>query len=74
MRSWLHNGKISLISYLVWASYLVMYLLLTECHQNDRDEEVQDDKGHEHNAGPNEESAEHWIVIQNLRDREESTH
>lgn len=44
----------------------MMDLLLTECHQNDRDEEIQHNKGHEHNAGANEESTKHWIVIQNL--------
>lgn len=46
-----------------------MYLLLTKCHQDDRDKEVQDDKGHKHNAGTNEESTKHWIIIQNLRDQ-----
>jgi len=51
-----------------------MDLLLTECHQNDRDEEVQHHKGHEHNAGADEESSKHWIVSQNLRDQEEDMH
>lgn len=50
-----------------------MDLLLTECHQNDRDEEVQHHKGHEHNAGADEESSKQWIVIQNLRNQEEDT-
>ena len=50
-----------------------MDLLLTERHQNDRDEEVQHHKGHEHNAGADEESSEDWIVIQNLRDQEEDS-
>lgn len=50
-----------------------MYLLLTERHQDDRDEEVQHHKGHEHNAGADEESTKHWVVIQNLRDEEEET-
>lgn len=54
--------------------YLVMYLLLTECHQNDRDEEVQHHKGHEHNGGADKESPKHWIVIQNLGEKEEETH
>lgn len=57
------NNNTSSISDMVWVSYLVMYLLLSECHQNDGDEEVQHHKGHKHNAGPNEESTEHWIVI-----------
>lgn len=46
-----------------------MYLFLTECHKNNRDEEVQHHKGHEHNAGTNKESPEHWIVVQNLADQ-----
>lgn len=57
------NNNTSSISDLVWVSYLVMYLLLSECHQNDGDEEVQHHKGHKHDAGPNEESTKHWIVI-----------
>lgn len=57
------NNNTSSISDMVWVSYLVMYLLLSECHQNDGDEEVQHHKGHKHDAGPNEESTEHWIVI-----------
>lgn len=57
------NSNTSSISDLVWVSYLVMYLLLSECHQNDGDEEVQHHKGHKHDAGPDEESTEHWIVI-----------
>lgn len=51
-----------------------MDLLLTECHQNDRDEEVQHHKGHEHNTGADEESTEHWIIIQNLRDQKGEIH
>lgn len=57
------NNNTSSISDLVRVSYLVMYLLLSECHQNDGDEEVQHHKGHKHDAGPDEESTEHWIVI-----------
>lgn len=57
-----------------FVSYLVMDLLLTECHQNDRDEEVQHHKGHEHNTGADEESTEHWIIIQNLRDQKGEIH
>lgn len=57
------NNNTSSISDLVWVSYLVMYLLLSECHQNDGDEEVQHHKGHKHDAGPDEESTKHWIVI-----------
>lgn len=49
----------------------MMYLLLTECHQDNRNEEVQHHKGHEHNAGADEESTQHWIVIQNLTDQKE---
>lgn len=45
-----------------------MYLLLTECHQNDRDEEVEHHKSHKHNAGANEECTKYWIVVKNLRD------
>ena len=48
-----------------------MYLLLTESHQNDRDEEIQHHKGHEHDAGANEKGPKNWIVIQHLRDQEE---
>lgn len=44
-----------------------MYLFLTECHKNDRDEEIQHHKGHEHYAWPNEESTKHRIVIKNLK-------
>lgn len=51
-----------------WASYLVMYLLLTECHQHNRDEEVEHHKGHEHNTGANEECTKYWIVVKNLKD------
>lgn len=47
--------------------YLVMYLFLTECHKNDRYEEVEHHKGHEHNAGANEKSPKYWIIIKNLR-------
>ena len=50
-----------------WLSYLVMYLLLTECHQDDRDEEIKHHKGHEHNAGADEESTKHRVVVQNLK-------
>lgn len=45
-----------------------MYLLLTECHQNDRDEEVEHHKGHKHNTGANEECTKYWIVVKNLKD------
>lgn len=55
-------------------SYLVVYLFLAEGHQDDWDEEVHHHKGHEHNAGPDEESAKHWIIIQNLRDYEEDNY
>lgn len=55
-------------------SYLVMYLLLAERHKNDRDEEVQHHKGHEHDAGADEECAKHWIVIKNLKNQEEDVH
>lgn len=55
-------------------SYLVMDLLLSECHQNYRDEQVQHHKGHEHNAGADEESSKHWIIIQNLQDQKEDIH
>lgn len=48
-----------------------MHLLLTECHQNDRDEEVEHHKGHKHNTGANEECAKYWIVVKNLKDTEE---
>lgn len=51
-----------------------MYLLLTECHEDDRDEEVQHHKGHEHNTGADEESTEHWVIIQNLVGEEEEIH
>lgn len=44
-----------------------MYLLLTECHQDDRNKEIQHHKGHKHNAGANEKSAKHRIVIENLK-------
>lgn len=47
----------------VWMGYLVMYLLLTKCHQDDRYKEVQHHKGHEHDAGANEECTKHWVVI-----------
>lgn len=40
-----------------------MDLLLTKSHQNHRDKEVQHHKGHEHNAGANEESSKHWIIV-----------
>lgn len=45
-----------------------MYLLLTERHQNDRDEEVEHHEGHKHNAGANEECTKYWIVVKNLKD------
>lgn len=46
----------------------MMYLLLTKCHENDRDEKVQHHKGHENNAGTNEKRTKQGIVIQDLRD------
>lgn len=48
-----------------------MYLLLTERHQNDRDEEVEHHEGHKHNAGANEECTKYWIVVKNLKDNKE---
>lgn len=51
-----------------------MYLLLTERHQDDRDEEVQHHKGHEHDAGADEESSEDRVITQNLKSQEEETH
>lgn len=54
-----------------WACYLVMYLLLTECHQNDRNEEVEHHKGHKHNTGANEKCTKYWIVVKNLKDNTE---
>lgn len=53
------------------ASYLVMYLLLTECHQNDRNEEVEHHKGHKYNARTNEECTKYWVVVQNLNSNKE---
>lgn len=50
-----------------------MYLLLTECHQNDRDEEVEHHKGHKHNTGANEECTKYRIVVKNLKDNTEET-
>lgn len=47
----------------------MMYLLLTECHKNHRDEEVQHHEGHENNTRTNKQSPEHWIVVQNLADQ-----
>lgn len=48
-----------------------MYLLLTERHQNDRDEEVEHHEGHKHNAGANEECTKYWIVVKYLKDNKE---
>lgn len=48
-----------------------MYLLLTECHQNNRDEEVEHHEGHKHNTGANEECTKYWIVVKNLKDNAE---
>lgn len=44
-----------------------MYLLLTECHQDDRYEKVEHHKGHEHDAGADEKGAKYRIVIKNLK-------
>lgn len=52
----------------------MMNLFLSECHKNDRDEEVQYDKGHEHNAGANQEGPKQWVIIQNLRNQKERKH
>lgn len=43
-----------------------MYLLLSERHQDDGDEQVQHHKGHEYNAGADEERTKHRVVIKNL--------
>ena len=51
-----------------------MFLLFTESHQDDGDEKVQHHKGHEHDAGANEEPTQYWIKIQNLDLKNYSDH
>lgn len=48
-------------------SNLVVYLLLVEGHEDHRDEEVEHHKRQEHDAGAEEETAEHRVVVQNLQ-------
>ena len=45
----------------------MMDLLLSECHQDDGYEEVQNHESHEDNAGANQESTKQRVIIQNLR-------
>lgn len=50
--------------------YLVVYLLLVECHEDHWDEEIEHHKRHEHDAGTEEQSTEHRGVIQDLANSE----
>lgn len=50
-------------------THLIAFLLLIEGHQDDRDKEIQHHKCHENDAGPNQEGAEHWAVVQDLSGR-----
>lgn len=49
--------------------YLVIFLLLTEGHQDDRDKQIQHHKCHKNYAGPNEEGTKNWAVVQDLPGR-----
>ena len=51
------------------ATHLIVFLLLTEGHQDDRDKQVQHHKCHKNDAGPNEEGAKHWSIVQDLSER-----
>jgi len=46
--------------------YLVMYLLLVERHQDHREEQIEHHVRHQHDAGTEQQPAEHGGVVQDL--------
>lgn len=47
--------------------YLVVFLLVAERLEDDRDENVQHHKCHEDDARENQEGTKHWVQIQDLQ-------